>query len=147
MKMLWILIIITAMASPVLADNVMKFAYATTAKPFSWEEDGKMTGILIDIAEETLKNRLGIKITHQGHPWKRSQHLVQIGKADALVTNGPMRKAWAEHGSEVVVALQHALYVKVGGSKFDQLKKVRTIDGLSFSWRHLQENEVSYLKF
>jgi polar amino acid transport system substrate-binding protein len=130
MKKLWIALIILAAASPVFGADVMKFAYATTGKPFSWDEDGKMQGILIDIAEETIQNRLGIAISHQGHPWKRSQHLVQIGKADALITNGPMRKARAEHSSEVVITLQHMLYVKTGGPKYNQLKNVSKIDDL-----------------
>jgi polar amino acid transport system substrate-binding protein len=125
-----VLISIAAMASPVFADDVMKFAYATTSQPFSWFEDGKARGILIDIAEEVIQNRLETKVTHQAHPWKRSQYLVQIGKADALITNGPMRKEWAEHSREVVLSLQHMLYVKAGGPKFAQLKKVRTLDDL-----------------
>lgn len=118
------------MASPAFAGDVMKFAYAHTSPPISWEEDGKMHGVLIDIAEELVHNRLGVKISHQGYPWKRSQHLVRMGKADALITNGPMRKEWAEHSSEVVVNLQHMLYVKAGGPKLDRLKRVRTIDDL-----------------
>ncbi|MGD9007816.1 MAG: transporter substrate-binding domain-containing protein [Desulfobacteraceae bacterium] len=130
MKNLWVLFTILAMASPVFADEVMKFAYAHTSPPISWEEDGKMRGILIDIAEELVQNRLGIMVSHKGYPWKRSQHLVRMGKADALITNGPMRKKWAEHSREVVVNLQHMLYVKAGGPKLDQLKKVRTIDDL-----------------
>ncbi len=130
MEKFWVVLILLAIASPVLADDVMKFAYATTSKPFAWDEGGKMKGILIDIADEVIQRRMGIPISHQGHPWKRSQHLVQIGKADALITNGPMRKAWAHHSREVVIALQHMLYVKVGGPKFDGLKKVRNLDDL-----------------
>jgi polar amino acid transport system substrate-binding protein len=130
MKTLWIVSIILAIASPVLAADVIKFAYAHTSLPFSWKEDGKMQGILIDIADELLQNRLGIKVSHQGHPWQRSQHLVRMGKADALITNGPMRQEWAVHSSEVVLKLQHMLYVKAGGPKLDRLKKVRTIDDL-----------------
>lgn len=130
MKTLWIVFIILSVASTVFAEEVMKIAYATTAQPLSWVEDGKVRGILIDIADEVLQNRLGIKVMHQGNPWKRSQHLVQIGKADALITNGPMRKEWAEHSTEVVLSLQHMLYVNSGGPKFDQLKKVRTLDDL-----------------
>jgi polar amino acid transport system substrate-binding protein len=130
MKTLWIVLILLAVASPVFADEVMKFTYATTGKPFSWNEGGKMQGILIDIANEVIQNRMGIKISHQGHPWKRSQYLVRIGKADALITNGTMRKAWADHSSEAVIALQHMLYVKSDGPKYNQLKSVRNIDDL-----------------
>lgn len=130
MKTLWVVLIILAIASPVLAEDVIKFAYARDAKPFSWGEGGKMQGILIDVVNETIQNRMGLTATHQGHPWKRSQHLVKSGKADALVTNGPMRNVWAKHSTEVVVTLKHVLFVKANGHKFDQLKKVRAIEDL-----------------
>jgi polar amino acid transport system substrate-binding protein len=130
MKSLWFVLIILAVASPVLAEDVIKFAYAQDAKPFSWNEDGKMQGIFIDVVNETIQNRMGLSATHQGHPWKRSQHLVRSGKADALVTNGPMRNSWAKHSTEVVVTIKHVLFVKANGPKFDQLKKVHAIEDL-----------------
>ncbi len=130
MKKLWVVLIMLGTVSPVFAADVMKFDYEVAAKPLSWEEGGKMQGILIDIAEEIIQNRMGLKLSHQGHPWKRSQHLVQIGRADALITNGPMRKDWADYSREVVISLQHRLYAKAGGPKFDQLKKVHDLDDL-----------------
>ena len=130
MKKLWGLTILLVMISPAFAQDVITFAYATSGQPFSWEENGKMKGILIDIAEEAIHHRLGIEVSHKGYPWERAQHLVKIGKADALITNGTMREAWAEHSREVVLTLAHMLYVKAGGPKLAQLKKVRTIDDL-----------------
>ena len=130
MKKIWVVLILLGTASPLFAEDAMKFDYEATGKPFSWEEGGKMQGILVDIAEEIIHSRMGLKIVHQGHPWKRSQHLVQIGEADALITNGPMRKDWADHSREVVLTLQHKLYVKAGGPKFDQLRKVHDLDDL-----------------
>ena len=54
MKTLWVVLIILAIASPVLAEDVIKFAYARDAKPFSWGEGGKMQGILIDVVNFQL---------------------------------------------------------------------------------------------
>jgi polar amino acid transport system substrate-binding protein len=108
----------------------MKFAYAADAEPFSWEENGKTKGIFIDITNETLQNRMGIRVSHQNHPWKRSQYLAQIGKVDALVTNGLWRRAWAGHSSEAVATLRHMLYINADGPKFNQLSKVHTLEGL-----------------
>ena len=130
MKKLWVVFTILAMASPVFADDVMKFAFGSDAAPFAWEKDGQAYGILIDIAREVVEKRNGIKVSFHLHPWKRAQHLVRQGILDAHITNGPLRKEWAEHSSEVVVVLKHVLYVKAGGSKFNELKKVSTIGDL-----------------
>ena len=37
-------------ASPVFADDVMKFAFGSDAAPFAWEKDGQAYGILIDMS-------------------------------------------------------------------------------------------------
>ncbi len=130
MKKLWVVFAILAMASPVFADDVMKFAFGNDAPPFAWEEDGQIYGLLPDIAREVVEKGMGIKVSVHLHPWKRSQHLVRQGILDAHITNGPLRKEWAEHSSEVVMVLKHVLYVKAGGSKFNELKKVQKIEDL-----------------
>ncbi len=38
MRKLLAVLTILVMASPVFADDVMKFAYATTSNPFCWDE-------------------------------------------------------------------------------------------------------------
>ncbi|MGD9007818.1 MAG: transporter substrate-binding domain-containing protein [Desulfobacteraceae bacterium] len=130
MKKLWIVLTILAMASPVFADDVMKFAFGSDAAPFAWEEDGQVYGLLPDIAREVIEKRHGIKVSFHLHPWKRAQHLVRQEILDAHITNGPLRKEWAEHGQEVVLMLRVKPFVKKGGPKFEELKKIKRLEDL-----------------
>ncbi len=130
MKTLISILLILVMASPATADNVMKFAFGNGAAPFAFEEDGVAKGILIDIAREAIENRMGITVAFNLHPWKRAQHLVKQGVLDAHITYGPSRTAWAEHGNEVVVTYAQKFYVKAGGPKFEELKKVKILEDL-----------------
>jgi polar amino acid transport system substrate-binding protein len=130
MKKLWVVFTILAMASAVNAGDVMKFAFGSDAAPFAWEKDGQAYGLLVDIAREIIEKRNGIKVSFHLHPWKRAQHLVRQGMLDAHITNGPLRKEWAEHGQEVVLMLQVKPFVKEDGPKFEELKKIETIEDL-----------------
>jgi len=47
-----------------------------------------------------------------------------------LITNGPLREEWAEYNKEPVLTHEMKLYVKTGGAKLEQLKKVKTIEDL-----------------
>jgi len=108
----------------------MKFVYSFDIPPISWKENNRMYGILIDIADEAVRKRMEIAISHEGYPWKRAQYLVKNGKADALITNGPLRKEWAEHSSETPFVYEQKLYAKNGNPRLDQLKKVKTLEEL-----------------
>ncbi len=130
MKTIFTLFIVLIMASPAFAENVMKFGFGSGATPFAFEQDGVAKGILVDIAREAIENRMGISVSIHLHPWKRAQHLVKQGVLDAHITYGPSRKEWAEHGNEVVVTYAQKLYVKAGGPKFEDLKKVKILEDL-----------------
>jgi polar amino acid transport system substrate-binding protein len=54
--------------------------------PLSWEVNGKVRGILVDVLNEALQNRMGIKVTHHEFPWKRAQLMVRYGNADRFTT-------------------------------------------------------------
>ena len=129
-KLLIFFAVLMIAASAHAEENVMKFAYADTSPPLSWLEDGQMRGILIDIADEAVGKRMGIAVSHEGYPWERANHLVKKGSIDALITNGPLRKEWAEHGEEVAIMLERPVYVKAGSSKFEQIKKAKTLEDL-----------------
>jgi len=117
-------------ASSVFAEEEMKFAFGSDAAPFAWEEDGKTQGILPDIAKEIVEKRLGIKVSIHFHPWKRSQYLVQQGILDAHITNGPLRKEWAEYGNETVLLIQVKPFIKKNGINFETLKNIKTLNDL-----------------
>ena len=74
----------------------MTFAFFHTYPPYSWEKDGKLQGILIDIATEIIENRLGVTAEYHGYPWERAQINVRDGNNDAFITTPiPSRKLYA----------------------------------------------------
>ncbi len=60
--------------------------YAMEAPPFCWEENGVAKGILVDIVNQVLNKRMGIKVNHIMYPWFRAQKMVNDGEADAFLT-------------------------------------------------------------
>ena len=130
MKNILIIFVMLISSSPLYAKDVMKFAYAFSSPPICWEENKEMRGILIDIVNEAVRKRMGISVSHDGYPWKRAQYMVRKGEADALITNGPLRKEWAEHGSETPFVYEQKLYAKSGNPRLNELKKVKTLEDL-----------------
>ncbi|MCP4143621.1 MAG: hypothetical protein GY755_25600 [Chloroflexi bacterium] len=55
-------------ASLAFSKEEMKVVYFSDYPPFSWEVNEQMHGILIDVLNEALKNRMKIPLTHEGFP-------------------------------------------------------------------------------
>ncbi|GBC63519.1 ABC transporter substrate-binding protein [Desulfonema ishimotonii] len=126
---LFILIFVFTLNSSLFADDSMTLAYFDDFAPYSWKENNKMFGILIDIADESLHRQMGIDVKHQGFPWARAQRLVKNGTAHALITNGPLRKEWTQY-SEAVLELKTTLFIKKGNPKLHQLEKIKVLEDL-----------------
>lgn len=54
--------------------------------PFSFVQDGKMTGIYPDALKVLFEEELGIPVMVTGYPWARAQLKVKEGSADGFVT-------------------------------------------------------------
>ena len=144
-------------SSPAFAAEKMKIVYFDSYPPRSWQQDGKMTGILVDIIDEALQQRLGIPLQHEGYPWARAQALVETGLADAFITvPTKTRRAYTEVSSEPVI--QFNLYIATGKNnpKLPLLQKVNTIEelkpfrivdyfGNGFAKKRLQGFDVEWL--
>ncbi len=130
MKKMLVIFVVMTVAAPVCAEDVMKFAFSSSIAPLSWTENNKAQGLLIDIADEAVQKRMGIAVSHVAHPWQRCNHLVRKGSLDALITNGPLRKEWAQHGSESVLMFEQSVYAKADSPNLEQLKKVKTLEDL-----------------
>jgi len=63
----WIaMLTILATAAPLCAGDTMIFNYFDNYMPYSWKENKQMRGILIDIADEAVRKRMGIEVIHKG---------------------------------------------------------------------------------
>jgi len=123
----FLIVVIPSFAWP----EPMKFAYFDSYPPRSYKSEGKMTGIIIDIIDIAVKNRLGIEVLHEGFPWARAQEMVKSGEFDALVTvPTPERETYTIIGKEPLFKFENFIATTADSNKLDQLKQVTSIDGL-----------------
>jgi len=109
----------------------MKFAYYDSYAPRSYVENGKMKGIIIDIVDEAIKNRMHIDVVHSGYPWKRAQLLVEKGVADAFVTVPTSERAkYTFISKEPLFKFETFVAVMKGNPNIDALRKVKSINEL-----------------
>lgn len=87
-----IIFILCLMFSNLLSHHVMDnqkimITYAEDWAPYSYrDENGNMQGILVEIANELLRNKLHLDVRNEGFPWKRAQKLAEEGTFDAVIT-------------------------------------------------------------
>lgn len=99
--------------------------------PYSMEENGKMTGILVECMEEVLGKRMGYTIEHQGHKWIKAQDLVRAGKGDSLCTNPTDgRKQFMHFSEEPVIESSPSIFCSVNNPKIDEINKITALDQL-----------------
>ncbi len=141
----------------VTAAEPMQFVYYDSYRPRSWDDNGKMRGILIDIVDEAIVKRLGIPVTHTGYPWKRAQLKVKEGTADAFITMPTEeRRAYTvigdepfiEFGLRIITRKNHPKAKEMESiSSIEQLKDYKIADYLGNAWaeRNLKESNVIWL--
>ncbi|MBF0224162.1 MAG: transporter substrate-binding domain-containing protein [Desulfobacterales bacterium] len=125
-----ILAILVIYIIPAFSDDAMKFGFSEEWKPFDWQENEQCQGILVDIANEAIQKRMGISVVCYIYPWERVQHLVRENALDALISNGPLRKEWAEHSNEILIELEWKIYLKASNPKLEQIKKANSLEDL-----------------
>lgn len=59
-------ILLLGVTSGTVAAEPMKIVYFQDYPPFSWSQNNQMQGILIDVLDEALKNRMDIELSHKG---------------------------------------------------------------------------------
>jgi len=132
MKKIFVLLLIAIMyvcahvsAQETLALNYLKYP------PLSWEENGVMRGIMVDILNEAFQQRMGIKVSHHQHPWKRAQKLVEKGQADGFTTvPTPERREYTNISNETVIVVDITMFTWTGNPSTGDIQAVENISGL-----------------
>ncbi|GAK59144.1 amino acid ABC transporter substrate-binding protein, PAAT family [Candidatus Vecturithrix granuli] len=129
--LMWIPVLI-ALSAYAQEGQVMQLVYFNDYAPFSWENEQKqMQGILIDVLTEALQNRMKISVSHTGYPWKRAQHLVQQGEADAFCTvPTEERRTYTEVSHEPVIVATFTVFVRTDHPKLEQISMIKTLADL-----------------
>ena len=81
--------------------------------PYEYEENGKITGIAVDIVEEVFK-RMEQPITIKIYPWARAIRYIEKGTADAIFTayKTSERETFADYSTEILMPQVVSLFVK-----------------------------------
>lgn len=118
------------------ASAPLRLVYFDSFAPFSQrQDDGRMGGIFIDIMNELLGRRLGLRLQHEGYPWARAQQMVRQGEADGFVTvPTPERLAYTVASQEWVTQGRFTMFVRRSDltlrERLNQAQGVESLHGL-----------------
>ena len=68
------------------AQEPMKFVYFDSFPPYSWEDEKQMKGILIDIVNTVVRDRLHVPVQHEGYPGRSSRLRFSVGEIAAALS-------------------------------------------------------------
>lgn len=99
--------------------------------PYSFIENGKITGVLHDSLLEILVKRMNVKVEVKAGPWVRMQELVETGKADAFCTNPTdERKKYAVPCKVPTVLPLYRVFINKNNNKLAAIKTVNNLEEL-----------------
>ncbi|MEW5773977.1 MAG: transporter substrate-binding domain-containing protein [Thermodesulfobacteriota bacterium] len=131
MRALILLLVLLSSAWPAWAGEPLRIVYYENFEPFSWTENGRTRGILIDVLDEALHKRLGLEASHEGYPWERAQDMVRQGLADGYATvPTPARLEFSDVGSQTVTDVTFTMFVNAANPRLEELLRVRSLEEL-----------------
>lgn len=126
-----IISILLFLSFPLFSQDAMKLVYYDNYPPFSYYEEGRMKGILIDVLTEILQDRMGIPLTHEGLPWARAQYKVKNNQADAFITvPTEARRIYTEISEESIFSITFTLFVSKDNENKIKMSEIEEIDQL-----------------
>ncbi|NNF99812.1 MAG: transporter substrate-binding domain-containing protein [Desulfobacteraceae bacterium] len=101
------------------------------APPFSWEKNGRVHGLAIEILNEVLVKHMKINVEYAILPWERAQIMVKQGAYDGFL-NVPTepRKAYTVASQESLLTFNFVLFANQTNPHWTELLEVRTIEDL-----------------
>ncbi len=105
--------------------ETMTIQYAQDFEPFSWLDDGRVQGILVDFLDEILGKRMGISLKHEVGPWARSQLMVRNGERDAFFTiPTAQRRQYTEISALPLFSSDFVLYTGANNPNIEILRSI-----------------------
>lgn len=116
-------------SEPILADDsdrklVVTVAYANQWQPYSYgDKDGQARGILVDVVDFILGQKMGFAVKHIPLPWERAQNMVRNGSYDALITAPTAeRQFYFNRTDSTLYRLQWKAYLSNQSPNYQRLK-------------------------
>lgn len=122
------LLLLIAADSFAQAAEPLRTVYYDDFAPYSYKEDGKTKGLLIDIFNEVLGNGMGLELIHESYPWARAQHMVEVGEADAFTTvSTPERLSYADMTEASVVDVDFSIFISMKSLRYNEMSKAKSL--------------------
>lgn len=133
MKKVLVNLVLVLVALSCNARESMKIVYSGKSPPLSWQdESGQMRGILVDVLQEALQNRMQVPLDHNAYPWVRAQMLVKKNKADAFVSvPTPERLSYIVKSQQPVVDINFTLFTRKDHPRLAEIKQIKSLEQLS----------------
>jgi len=89
----------------------IKIVYANQWHPYSMGNGSNVKGILPDLIEQLLAEKLNYSVRHIGVPWNRAQSMVRSGEADGFVTAATAeRLGFSKSGAQSLYKLNYQAF-------------------------------------
>lgn len=106
--------------------------YGNNLDPLSYLMNGTMQGLLIDLMNASIRDRMGLEVEHRGYPWARAQQLVAMGEGDGICTNPtPARKVFANFSKKTALTIHFDLYYNLGHSRREAIEMIHSLQDLT----------------
>lgn len=157
MKPLLCLLFLMMACPPARAADTIRIVYFNDFPPYSWAENGRMRGILVDVLQEALGGRMGLWVKHEGYPWQRAQEMVRNGLADAFTTVvTPQRLEYSKAGKATVVNVTFTLFTGRSNPRLSELMAAKSLEelkgfrfgaylGSGWSQKNLTDHDVTWV--
>lgn len=130
-KVTLVSLILIISAANLMADEFI-FTYFDNYPPLSWKEDNLVKGIFIDIMDEIIEKRMGLKINHLAYPWKRAQLMVRNNYADGFITVPTKeRLEYTKTNNIPVHIVEFTIFVNKDNKRLDTISKIKKLENLS----------------
>ena len=154
---IWILFSPTLSSAEVKKPGIFKIVYAQSWAPISNGPAETVTGILPNLMDVIIQDRMGITVQRQGLPWARAQQAVKTGDADAFITTPTStRLEFTRRSLGVVFPVRYQPIVRAGSEEeqilqdeediTDRLSSKRYCDVLGNGWakKFYADLQISY---
>jgi polar amino acid transport system substrate-binding protein len=120
-----------AIAEDAAVGKPVRLVFAAELVPLSFEENGAVSGIFIDVAREVIEHRLGRQLDLQIYPWERAQQMVRHGDADGFITIATKaRREYANCGRIPVLRAPLHPLVGIGNSRRAEIEAAKNLADL-----------------
>ncbi len=105
--------------------------YGDNLNPLSFETGDRMNGLLVDLMNAILRDRMGYDVVHQGFPWARAQQLVREGAGDGFCTNPTApRREYAFFSATPALTIDFELFYNRDNPEREIIESVNSLEDI-----------------